>query len=100
MYNIGTGIRKKNIDIAKLLAKLTGTPNKKIVRVKDRPGHDARYAIDATKITKLGFKPEYGLLEGLQETVKWYQDNVWWWKRLKQSASFKDYYKQQYGRKV
>jgi dTDP-glucose 4,6-dehydratase len=100
VYNIGTGYRKKNIDVAQAIANLLRVSDNRIVRVKDRPGHDFRYAIDASKIKKLGFKSEFSFLEGLRQTVKWYQENEKWWKKIKKSFAFQRYYERQYQSKI
>lgn len=65
--------------------------------VKDRPGHDRRYAIDWTKINReLGWKPQYGFDVWLEKTITWYQANQEWWKRIKTGA-YQSYYDKQYG---
>jgi dTDP-glucose 4,6-dehydratase len=95
-YNIGTGERKKNIEVTKMLLKYLNLKNDMIDYVKDRAGHDVRYALDSTKIKReLGFKPKYKFKEGLKETIDWYQDNRDWWKKIK-SGDFKNYYIKQY----
>ena len=64
--------------------------------VKDRPGHDRRYAVDATKIKEeLGWRPKYNFDEALRITVKWYQEHADWWKKLK-DRDFEKYYERQY----
>jgi dTDP-glucose 4,6-dehydratase len=64
--------------------------------VKDRPGHDRKYAVDLSKIkNELGWKPLYTFNEWLEKTVDWYTGNEWWWKKLKNSQ-FDLYYKKQY----
>ena len=64
--------------------------------VKDRPGHDRKYALDWSKIKKaLGWQPEHDFDSHLKETIQWYKDNQTWWKPLKQES--KDYLKEQYG---
>ncbi|KKR66290.1 MAG: dTDP-glucose 4,6-dehydratase, partial [Candidatus Curtissbacteria bacterium GW2011_GWA1_40_47] len=78
------------------ILKTLGFGEEKIEYVKDRPGHDRRYAIDATKIKKdLGWQPKYDFDQALEETVKWYQGNKDWWQKLK-DKKFEDYYKRQY----
>lgn len=73
-----------NIEIVRKILKIMGKSDDLIEYVKDRPGHDRRYAIDWTKINKeLSYKPEAGLDEYLERTVKWYMDNQEWWKRVK-----------------
>jgi len=86
-YCIGGNCEKANIEIAKIILKEFGLGNEKIEYVKDRPGHDRRYAIDITKIKKeLGWTPSYDLDIGLKNTIHWYKNNLWWWKRLKEKA--------------
>lgn len=103
-YNIGGFNEWTNIDLIKLLCKLMdehlgnslGTSEKLITYVKDRPGHDKRYAIDATKIQKdLGWEPSLQFEEGLAKTVAWYLDNQEWLERVT-SGEYQNYYKQQY----
>ena len=64
--------------------------------IKDRPGHDRRYSIDSSKIESLGFSHKYSFEEAMCNTVKWYKDNEWWWKKVK-SDEFKRFYKKAYG---
>ena len=103
-YNIGGFNEWKNIDLVKLLcnlmdAKLSrkpGTSEKLITYVKDRPGHDLRYAIDATKINRvLGWKPTVTFEEGLAKTIDWYFDNSEWLENVT-SGEYQNYYKSQY----
>jgi dTDP-glucose 4,6-dehydratase len=84
VYNIGSGERISNLELTKLLLDLTGRDEGYINRVADRPGHDLRYAIDATKLrTQLGFAPTVDLRGGLERTVRWYRDHEAWWRPLK-----------------
>lgn len=103
-YNIGGFNEWKNIDLVKLLCKLTdqklgraeGESEKLITFVKDRPGHDRRYAIDAAKINKeLGWKPSVTFEEGLSLTIDWYLENTEWLKHVT-SGEYQQYYVQQY----
>lgn len=97
IYNIGGNNEKKNIEIVKLILKNLGKSESLIKYVKDRPGHDRRYAIDSTKIQeKLGWKPKYTFETGISETIKWYLDNEDWWKRIK-SGEYMAYYEKMYG---
>ncbi len=85
-----------NIEIVKRILKLMDKGEEYIEYVKDRPGHDRRYAIDWTTIQKeLGWTPRHNFDEALRETVEWYKTNKDWWKNIK-SGSYKDYYKLQY----
>jgi dTDP-glucose 4,6-dehydratase len=75
-----------NLEIIKMLLKILGKGNDSIEFVKDRAGHDQKYAVDWNKIkTELGWQPSVNLSEGLEKTVKWYQENEWWWKPLKEN---------------
>ncbi|GIW62442.1 MAG: dTDP-glucose 4,6-dehydratase [Patescibacteria group bacterium] len=85
-----------NLQLAELVIKLMGKSKDLITFVKDRPGHDVRYAVDWSKINKeLGWKPKVDLQTGLKKTIKWYLDNRQWWQRIK-SGEFKNYLKKQY----
>ncbi|MBC7851490.1 MAG: GDP-mannose 4,6-dehydratase, partial [Chitinophagaceae bacterium] len=103
-YNIGGFNEWKNIDIVHLLCGImdkklgrnTGDSAKLITYVKDRPGHDLRYAIDATKLNKeLGWAPSLQFEEGLEKTVDWYLANQEWIEHVT-SGSYKKYYSDQY----
>jgi dTDP-glucose 4,6-dehydratase len=86
-YNVGSGIEATIDEIADLVLGLTGKPDSLKTIVPDRPGHDRRYLLDATKIrTELGWKPEHSWQEGLSETVAWYAANPDWWKPLRERA--------------
>ncbi len=96
IYNIGGGKEVPNIDLTAMILKILGKPKTLIKRVADRPGHDRRYSISCRKTGKeLGFIPDTDFEHALAETVKWYRDNAWWWKKLK-NASFRKYYDRQY----
>jgi dTDP-glucose 4,6-dehydratase len=83
VYNIGGNNEKRNVDIVKLILAEIGKPEKLIAFVKDRPGHDRRYAIDASKIRReLGWSPSVTFEEGIKKTIRWYLDNTWWWEKL------------------
>ena len=103
-YNIGGFNEWQNIDLIKLLChqmdeklgREKGASLQLITFVKDRPGHDLRYAIDASKISKeLGWKPSVTFEEGLSETIDWYLDNSEWMQRVV-SGEYENYYKKQY----
>jgi len=95
VYNIGSGLEKNNLEITKRILKELDFGEEMIEPVKDRPGHDLRYAVDWSKIKKLGWKPEFDFERGLKETVRWYRQNQWWWEKIK-SGQYLDYYKKQY----
>jgi len=87
IYNIGGGNELKNIDLTKIVLKILGKPENIIQPVKDRPGHDRRYSLDCSKIEReLGWTPGFDFEKALEETVKWYVDNQWWWKKIKDKS--------------
>jgi len=88
-----------NLDVVKKILKIMGRDESLIEFVKDRLGHDRRYAIDWKKInTELGWKPQYSFDTWLEKTVVWYQENKEWWQRIKTGA-YQSYYEKQYGGK-
>ncbi|MDO5848656.1 MAG: dTDP-glucose 4,6-dehydratase [Methanobrevibacter sp.] len=96
VYNIGGNNEKQNIDIVKLILKDLGKDESLIKFVKDRLGHDRRYAIDSTKIQEeLGWKPKYTFEEGIKETIQWYLDNQEWIEQVK-SGEYQEYYRKMY----
>ncbi|RJR31067.1 dTDP-glucose 4,6-dehydratase [Candidatus Parcubacteria bacterium] len=87
-----------NLEIARMILKILGKHETEIDFVKDRPGHDRKYAVDWSKAKKeLGFKPEYDFSSYLEMTIKWYRDNKEWWQKIK-SGEYKKYYQLQYGK--
>jgi len=82
IYNIGGGNEKTNLEIAKIILKELGKDESWIEYVKDRPGHDFRYALDTRKIIKLGWKPKYSFEKAIKETINWYKTHQNWWKKL------------------
>jgi dTDP-glucose 4,6-dehydratase len=98
-YCVGGNAERENIRIVRALLGLFGKGEEMIEHVKDRPGHDRRYAIDFSKIrNELGWEPLIGIEEGLGKTVDWYRSNEAWWKRVK-SGEYQKYYEKQYGQK-
>jgi len=96
VYNVGGESEKANIDIVKLILDILGKPHSLIKYVKDRPGHDRRYAIDQTKIkNELGFQTNMSFEKGMEDTVKWYIENRSWWERIK-SGAYLEYYDMMY----
>ncbi|MBB3426618.1 dTDP-glucose 4,6-dehydratase [Rhizobium sp. BK312] len=93
-YNVGGRNERRNIDVVKRVCSLMdqlrpkATPHADLITyVTDRPGHDARYAIDATKLeTELGWKAQENFDSGIERTVRWYLDNEWWWQPLRQGV--------------
>ncbi len=91
-YCVGGGTEKTNLEITKAILKLMGASEDMIEYVKDRPGHDRRYAIDFSKIkNELDWEPQVKFEEGLAKTVNWYKENKKWWRRIK-SGEYQKYY--------
>jgi dTDP-glucose 4,6-dehydratase len=95
IYNIGAGNEKTNIEITKLILAELGKDESFIEYVKDRAGHDRRYALNCQKLNKLGWKPRFKFEEALKETIDWYKENKWWWEKMK-SGEYLQYYKKHY----
>lgn len=96
IYNVGGHNEMKNIDIVKLICKELGKDESLITYVKDRKGHDMRYAIDPSKIHKdLDWLPETKFEDGIKKTIKWYLDNKKWWEEII-SGEYQSYYKEMY----
>jgi dTDP-glucose 4,6-dehydratase len=92
VYNIGTGYRVPNLDITSQLLSLSGRDESFIEHVKDRPGHDRRYAIDSSKLrTELGWAPETSFEDGLAKTFDWYKQSENWWGPIR-SGEYLNYY--------
>jgi len=86
-YLVGANSERNNLAVVKLILKYLGKPESLITSVKDRPGHDRRYALDSRKIKReLGWKPEHKFEYWLKRVVKWYVDNEAWWRPLKKRA--------------
>jgi dTDP-glucose 4,6-dehydratase len=84
VYNIGGNTEKKNIEITEIILSILNKPQTLKTFVKDRLGHDRRYAIDSTKIKmELGWEPKYQFEDALRKTIQWYIDNKGWWERIK-----------------
>jgi len=99
IYNIGGGNERENVTVAELLLTCLGKSAQLIRFVRDRPGHDRRYAVDCAKLRKLGWRPSVSFEEGLKTTVEWYRAHESWWRPIK-SGEFKQYYDEQYGKRL
>lgn len=100
VYNIGGNNERRNIEIVKLIIRELGKDESLIKFVDDRPGHDRRYAIDASKIMdELGWRPTYSFEEGIRETIQWYIENREWWENIK-SGEYLRYYERMYGERL
>jgi len=96
IYNIGGNNEKTNIDLVRFIINRTGADESFVRHVKDRLGHDRRYAIDSSKIrSELGWEALCSFEEGMEETIKWYVNNRQWWERIR-SGDYKCYYDKMY----
>jgi dTDP-glucose 4,6-dehydratase len=95
IYNVAGGNERENIELTRKILELTDRDESLIQWVPDRPGHDRRYSIDASKLKALGWQPAMPWEDGMATTVKWYQENETWWRKIK-SGEFKEYYARQY----
>ena len=97
VYNIGGHNERTNLQVVKTILKELGKPETLITYVKDRPGHDMRYAIDPTKIrSELGWQPETSFDDGIKQTIRWYLDNRTWWEHIL-AGDYRNYYERMYG---
>jgi dTDP-glucose 4,6-dehydratase len=100
IYNVGARNERRNIEVVEAILNALGKPLSLIRFVKDRPGHDRRYAIDPTRVeTELGWRPAETWESGLEKTIRWYQENGEWIARAR-SGAYRDYYAQHYGMEV
>jgi dTDP-glucose 4,6-dehydratase len=95
VYNVGTAAESTGLQVAEAVLDIMGKPRSLIEFVADRPGHDYRYALDISAITALGWEPQVTFAEGLERTVRWYQEHPEWWRPLK-SGEYWEYYKRNY----
>jgi dTDP-glucose 4,6-dehydratase len=96
VYNIGGGNELPNIELARLILKELGKPETLIQHVKDRPGHDRRYALDSAKLrAELGWVPKTSLKDGIPMTVRWYMENEEWLANVT-SGAYREYYRKHY----
>jgi dTDP-glucose 4,6-dehydratase len=99
VYNVGGDNERPNVEVVKLILDTLDKPPELVRRVLDRSGHDRRYALDLAKIRALGWQPRHSFEQALTETIHWYADNEWWWKKIK-SGEYRDYYEKQYGERL
>ncbi|MFQ5574446.1 MAG: dTDP-glucose 4,6-dehydratase [Terriglobia bacterium] len=95
IYNIGGGNEKNNLEITEAILENLGKDRQLIEFVSDRAGHDKRYALDIRKVEDLGWRPKADFETALAETIDWYRENEWWWKKIK-SGEFRKYYEKLY----
>jgi dTDP-glucose 4,6-dehydratase len=98
-YNVGGPDEEPNLTVVRRVLELTGNDESLIDHVTDRPGHDRRYSLGSEKVRALGWEAQVRFEEGLEQTVKWYRDNAWWWETIR-SGDYRAYYERQYGTKL
>ena len=100
IYNVGTEVETENIVMTHAILDLLGKPHSLIQPVTDRPGHDRRYSIHCAKLRALGWRSRHSFEQAIEQTVRWYVENEWWWRKIK-SGEYIEYYRKQYaGREV
>ena len=100
VYNIGGNSERTNLEVVRRLLAELGKGESLIRYVADRPGHDRRYAMDASRLqAELGWSPARRFEEGLAATIAWYRERRGWWERVR-SGAYRDYYERQYGRRL
>jgi dTDP-glucose 4,6-dehydratase len=99
VYNVSSGISQPNLKIVRTILQLLGKPESLIQYVKDRPGHDRRYALDSSKFEKeLGWRPQVSFQDGVRKTIEWYQANSEWLDHAR-SGEYRNYYERHYHRR-
>lgn len=100
VYNLGGRSERTNMKVVQAILSIVGKPESLIRHVEDRLGHDRRYAIDDSYAqAEIGFVPQVRFEEGLEETVRWYQENQTWWQNIK-SGAYREYYQRHYGSRL
>jgi dTDP-glucose 4,6-dehydratase len=101
VYNFGGSAERENLDVVKAILAAAGRPESLVRHVEDRPGHDRRYAIDASRARReLGWRPRRRFERGLRETLDWYRANEKWWRAIRSSGGFREYYARMYDRRI
>jgi len=95
-YNVGGENEANGMEVVEKILGLLEKPEDLIQYVKDRPGHDMRYSLDSSRIKALGWAPKYGFDDSLRLTVEWYLGNESWWRKIGESASYREYYEKNY----
>jgi dTDP-glucose 4,6-dehydratase len=97
IYNIGGASERTNLEVVGTILKVLGKPESLVRFVKDRPGHDRRYAMNFSKLRKkLGWEPKVTFEEGIKKTITWYVEHQDWWQRIK-TGEYLEYYERMYG---
>jgi dTDP-glucose 4,6-dehydratase len=97
VYNCGGPDECENIEVVRRVIELAGADPALVEYVTDRPGHDRRYSLSSEKLAGLGWRAGTRFEAGLEQTVRWYRDNEWWWGPIR-SGEYRDYYERHYGR--
>ncbi len=98
VYNVGTGEEIENLEMVEIILDTLGKPRSLVQFVEDRPGHDRRYAMDISKMRALGWAPRHTPREAVAKAVRWYVENAWWWRPIKE-GEFQEYYERVYGKR-
>ena len=100
VYNVSAGTPQPNLHIVRTILRLIGKPESLMQYVKDRPGHDRRYALDSSKIQReLGWKPMVSFEDGIRRTIDWYRANLTWLEHAR-SGEYRNYYERHYTNRV
>jgi dTDP-glucose 4,6-dehydratase len=97
VYNVGGGNERFNIDVVHRILDVLERPRSLVEHVVDRPGHDIRYSVDSAKLSILGWRPGLDFERALEATIRWYVDNESWWRPLKTSPDYLEYFHHNYG---
>jgi dTDP-glucose 4,6-dehydratase len=97
VYNVGTGEEMENLRMVEILLDALDRPRDLIRHVADRPGHDRRYSLNIDKIKALGWQPAHSPEEAIVKSARWYQQNEWWWRKIRERSDYQSYYQTQYG---
>jgi dTDP-glucose 4,6-dehydratase len=97
VYNVSAGNERTNLEIARSILDHLDQTEELITFVQDRPAHDKRYSVDGSKVEALGWSPGHSFLSALKETIQWYRENEWWWRKIKEDRStYGEYFRRQY----
>jgi len=100
IYNVAAGSELENRDVTARIVELTGADPAIVRHVPDRPGHDVRYSLDASKLRSLGWAPQVDFPTGLTRTIDWYRERRDWWEPIKHSREYRSYYERQYAARL
>ena len=100
VYNVAGGYSCANRELVERVRRLMEKPRDLVKRVPDRPGHDRRYALNFSKLKKLGYRPAHGFGAALARTVDWYRGHETWWRPLKKDGGYRAYYRRQYAARL